>query len=79
MCSPWQHAALYLGPCLRLRRTRLPCYIYPPVELRRCCMLSVFLQNLNSENMEEYIGYELPAKFLEVDEVSTCCRGSQAG
>lgn len=26
-------------------------------------------QNLNTENLEEYIGYELPAKFLEVDEV----------
>ncbi|KAF8068441.1 PU1 [Scenedesmus sp. PABB004] len=25
-------------------------------------------QNLNSENMEDYVGYELPAKFLEVDE-----------
>jgi small subunit ribosomal protein S1 len=25
-------------------------------------------QKLNTENLEEYIGYELPAKFLEVDE-----------
>ncbi|WIA30498.1 hypothetical protein OEZ86_000582 [Tetradesmus obliquus] len=25
-------------------------------------------QTLNSENMEDYVGYELPAKFLEVDE-----------
>lgn len=25
-------------------------------------------QNLNSDNLEEYVGYELPAKFLEVDE-----------
>lgn len=25
-------------------------------------------QNLNTENLEEYVGYELPAKFLEVDE-----------
>jgi hypothetical protein len=27
------------------------------------------MQNINAENMEEYVGYELPAKFLEVDEV----------
>eukprot|EP00878_Enallax_costatus_P007520 GHUV01007876.1.p1 GENE.GHUV01007876.1~~GHUV01007876.1.p1 ORF type:complete len:357 (+),score=83.44 GHUV01007876.1:111-1181(+) len=25
-------------------------------------------QNLNTENLEDYVGYELPAKFLEVDE-----------
>jgi hypothetical protein len=30
---------------------------------------SLLLQTLNSENMEDYVGYELPAKFLEVDEV----------
>jgi hypothetical protein len=37
-----------------------------------CCCLSCrgVLQTLSSENMEDYVGYELPAKFLEVDEVS---------
>jgi hypothetical protein len=27
------------------------------------------LQNIDTENLEEYVGYELPAKFMEVDEV----------
>jgi hypothetical protein len=52
--------------------------------------LLLLLQTLNSENMEDYVGYELPAKFLEVDEVRLrhrgglhmgmhCCTGRLAG
>jgi hypothetical protein len=39
-----------------------------------CCCRCVLLQTLNSENMEDYVGYELPAKFLEVDEVRPALR-----
>lgn len=44
-----------------------------------CCVGGTSLQNINAENMEEYVGYELPAKFLEVDEVGFVSkRGSLA-
>jgi hypothetical protein len=29
----------------------------------------VCLQNIDVEDLEQYVGYELPAKFIEVDEV----------
>jgi hypothetical protein len=41
----------------------------PAVRAAACRFRVVLLQTLNSENMEDYVGYELPAKFLEVDEV----------
>jgi hypothetical protein len=38
----------------------------------------LLLQNIDTENLEEYVGYELPAKFIEVDEVRQRRRAATA-